>query len=299
MIYSSSDIQRVLQSNALVSSMASVQVVNSRPPLEALEGVIVYVEKYATLDDFEATWKIWIIDYDGEPIDVLVTEIARVLPGFRISRVGGITEATTTELRTAQTEQRPQPAPASTEPVQVPQQQQVAYDFSEWEARFEALRESIEDRMLLVNSGRPGKDGARGPAGKDGKDGKDLVATDTKLGDLKDVETEDAKQGDFLSYDGSAWVPKAAPVILRYGKGGGGLDLPPGGSEPVALVWNPETQRWEPGVPPPVPVNFTDLADVAATGRIDKSVVVYDVATEKFVANNVNTILTITDGGNF
>lgn len=42
-----------------------------------------------------------------------------------------------------------------------------------------------------------------------------------------------------------------------------------------------------------------DLTDVTSADKVDGSVLVYDSATSKFVADDVNTKLTLTDGGNF
>ncbi len=42
-----------------------------------------------------------------------------------------------------------------------------------------------------------------------------------------------------------------------------------------------------------------DLANVIDTSRVDKSVVVYNQAQAKYTVNDVNTLLTITDGGSF
>lgn len=41
------------------------------------------------------------------------------------------------------------------------------------------------------------------------------------------------------------------------------------------------------------------LQDVDASNRVDNSVIYYDGNSETFKANSLNTILTITDGGNF
>jgi hypothetical protein len=45
--------------------------------------------------------------------------------------------------------------------------------------------------------------------------------------------------------------------------------------------------------------NLGDLNDVDTGNKVEKSVLIYDQTSGKFVANDVNTILTITDGGNF
>ena len=42
-----------------------------------------------------------------------------------------------------------------------------------------------------------------------------------------------------------------------------------------------------------------DLTDVAVGGRVDGSLLIYEAATAKFVANDINTKITLTDGGNF
>lgn len=41
------------------------------------------------------------------------------------------------------------------------------------------------------------------------------------------------------------------------------------------------------------------LNDVTTTDKVDGSVLIYSSATSKFVADDVNTKLTLTDGGNF
>lgn len=46
-------------------------------------------------------------------------------------------------------------------------------------------------------------------------------------------------------------------------------------------------------------VNLADLQDVAATSRVDGSVLSYDASRAKFVADSLTTKLTLTDGGNF
>lgn len=45
--------------------------------------------------------------------------------------------------------------------------------------------------------------------------------------------------------------------------------------------------------------SLVELSDVNAANRVDGSVLVYDGQTAKFVADSINTRLTLTDGGNF
>lgn len=47
------------------------------------------------------------------------------------------------------------------------------------------------------------------------------------------------------------------------------------------------------------PGNLASLTDVNVVNKVNKSVLVFDQTTNKFVANDVNTITTITDGGSF
>lgn len=44
---------------------------------------------------------------------------------------------------------------------------------------------------------------------------------------------------------------------------------------------------------------LSGLTDVNVSSKVDKSVLVFDQGSNKFVANDVNTVLTIADGGNF
>jgi len=46
-------------------------------------------------------------------------------------------------------------------------------------------------------------------------------------------------------------------------------------------------------------LNLVQMEDVDADNRVDKSVLVYNAAQEKFVASPVWIVTTLTDGGNF
>lgn len=51
--------------------------------------------------------------------------------------------------------------------------------------------------------------------------------------------------------------------------------------------------------PPGTPGSLGEVPDVDATARIDKSLLYYDAATEKFKADGTVTTTTITDGGSY
>lgn len=233
MILSASDIYALLSRDPILGALTNVRIINTRPPLEAGNGVIIYVKKYPSLDEFEATWNIWIVDYDEEPLDVIIGQIRRLLPRFTILEEGAIIKATTTELRSEKTEIEPPPLAAT---PAIPTVQEI-------DDRFEELQQSIEDRMLLVGPGRPGKDGKNGKDGrdgidgKDGRDGLDLAATETNLGELADVYVDDARRGQVLTFDGSDWVARFAPQILK-GSGGGIAEAPNDGKFYVRLANN-------------------------------------------------------------
>lgn len=46
-------------------------------------------------------------------------------------------------------------------------------------------------------------------------------------------------------------------------------------------------------------LRLEQMEDVNVTGRVDKSVVVYNASENMFTVNSIHTIETITDGGNF
>jgi len=224
MILSSANILEILQGSAVIRMAAGeIRIVDKKPIASGREGFYVYVEKYPAIEEFEATWKVWIESDGSEPDDLLLAEMRRLLPNFEF-KLGLIIEATVRDFKSDSTEVRPKPleAPAVMPPTG-------------WmdgiERRFEELAEDIQDRMLLVGSGRPGKDGARGPEGRpgapgrDGKDGKDLVATSAMLGDLVDVKLADRiplKKGQVLTYNGSDWENLHIPQVQSIAAGGGG-----------------------------------------------------------------------------
>lgn len=228
MILSASDIRLLLVKDPVLGALATVRIIDKKPPLEAGNGIYIYIKKYPSVTEFEATWNIWIVDYDNDPLDVVLNQIKRLLPGFAVIENGAIIKARTTELKTDRTEVEPLPEPAKPE---IPTVQDL-------DVRFNELRQSIEDRMLLVGPGRPGRDGKDGKDGRDGRDGRpgaDLTATQVELGDLKDVFVDDAKRGQFLMYDGADWVSRSVPQILK-GSGGGIPEAPNDGRFYVRLA---------------------------------------------------------------
>lgn len=210
MILSSADIFNLIGGDPVIRLLAKIQIVDGKPPLTGEEGLFVYIDRFPEVEEFEATWKIWVIDYSDEPVDVVVNTIEALLPQTKISKTALGYQVTTTEFKSASTQVKPE---EEVRPA-------IAPDFSEWEDRFQTLVEDVQDQMLLVTSGRPGKDGKDGADGKDGKDGTDLLATEANLDDLKDVDIEGRialQKGHVLTWDGTVWTNLFIPQIFAAG----------------------------------------------------------------------------------
>ena len=226
MILSSADIVRILGGDAIIRQEAIVSIVDGRIPFGTEDKVYIYVDKYPSVDEFEATWKIRVIDGASDLGDLVRQAIRSVLPRLEMSGSDYLVR----EFRSSATETRPEPSKAA----------KLAQEAtSGLQESFSRLEQDIQDRMLLVNSGRPGKDGRDGVDGLpgrdgrdgvDGRDGKDLVATDAELFDLKDAEQGiPLEKGQVLTWTGSEWtnlyVRQTSTLI-----GGGGGSSEGGGS---------------------------------------------------------------------
>jgi len=219
MILSSADILRILGGSEIVRLSARTKIIESRPPLSGKEGLFIYVERFPKVEEFEATWTLWIESDGSEPDDLVLVEIKRLLPGVKVTP-GLMTKVTTTDFRSESTQTAPE----------APKTQKAQIDQDRYEERFQSLVEDVQDQMLLVTSGRAGKDGRDGQDGRDGRDGRDIDATETDLEDLQNVEEGIAKQkGQVLTWDGSKWTNLYPPESWSVGGGGGG-------DEPAPLI---------------------------------------------------------------
>lgn len=210
MILSAADIRAALSGDPVIRLIAKIQIVDGKPRLGAGDGIIIYINRYPTVTEFEASWKIWIIDFDNEPIDLVLEQMGKLLPRLQIVSKGQINEISTTELRTPDTQIEP---PKSKETSSV--------SIQSFERRFQDLVEYVQDRMLLVGPGRPGRDGKDGINGQNGRDGRDIQVTEVRLGELQDVDDSEAKEGQFLMFDGAQWVARFIPQVFKYAGGGG------------------------------------------------------------------------------
>jgi hypothetical protein len=65
------------------------------------------------------------------------------------------------------------------------------------------------------------------------------------------------------------------------------------------LTWNTTANRWEATAPVAMPTALADLTDVNVSAKTSKSILYYDAVVNEWKGDNLQTILTVTDGGNF
>ena len=214
MILSSADILRILGGSEIIRLSAKVSIVDSKPVLSGAEGLFIYINRFPSTDEFQATWTIWIESDGSEPDDLVISEIKTLLPSVKIS-VGLMTVVTTTDFLSDSTQRAPE----------APKAKVAQVDLTQYEERFQSLVEDVQDQMLLVHSGRAGRDGKDGLPGIPGRDGRDIDATETSLFELADVERGiPLQRGQVLMWSGTEWtnlyVPQTMPLV-RVGDGGG------------------------------------------------------------------------------
>lgn len=210
MILSSADILQVIGGDAVIRYLAKVQIVDGKPAITGEEGLFIYIDRFPIEREFEAVWKLWVMDYSGEPVDLVINRIKILLPSVQIFETALGYEIESTDFKYESTQ---------TKPVE---KELSLPDLSSYEDRFKALSESIEDRMLTVFDGQPGRDGKDGKDGVDGRDGKDLDATEVDLGDLADVDLQSyltLEKGHVLTWDGDRWTNLFVPQIFNTGRG--------------------------------------------------------------------------------
>lgn len=213
MILSSSDILKILGADAIIRQEAKLAIVEGRPGIDTGDTVYIYIEKYPTIDEFEATWKIWVQDNSGMG-EYVLNAMTALLPKFDFAG----SNYTTTDF--------------ASERTVVKSQEEI--DREEFQDRFSGLQKGLEDRLSAVRDGVDGKDGKDGldglPGkdgrdGRDGRDGKDLVATEAELFDLQDVEQGiQMSKGQVLTWDGDKWTNLYVRQARAFITGGGGAD---------------------------------------------------------------------------
>ena len=64
MILSSADILAILGGSEIIRLSAKLKIVDSKPAPSGAEGLFVFVDRFPKVEEFEATWSIW-IESDG------------------------------------------------------------------------------------------------------------------------------------------------------------------------------------------------------------------------------------------
>ena len=211
MILSSADILRILSGDAIIREAAELRIVEGRPGLDVGDRVYVYIDKYPSIEEFEATWNIWVQDNSGMGRYVL-NAMTVLLPKFDFNGK----HHTTTDF-------------ASDRTVTKSQEEK---DREEFKYRFNDLEKDLQGRLSTVRDGLDGIDGRDGVDGlpgkdgrdgRDGRDGKDLDATQVKLEDLADVEQGIPKaRGQVLTWNGKEWTNLFVPQVWSVSAASGG-----------------------------------------------------------------------------
>ena len=132
MILSSADILGILRGSQVIRLLCSLQIVDSKPTLTGSERVLIYIDRFPSVEDFEATWLLWIEGEDD--LDLVLAEMQKILPLVEVER-GLMTVVQTTSLRSANTQE----APREQAPIQ------IVADFSDFDKRFQALEEGGQE----------------------------------------------------------------------------------------------------------------------------------------------------------
>lgn len=231
MIFSSADILSALGGDAIIRQECRLSIVEGRPGLGIDEYVYIYIDRYPTVEDFEATWKIWVINAGSDLQDLVLNAMTTILPNFTFNG----NHYTTTDFASDKTVIRSE-ADLELEATRR-EREELKKDFSGLSQGLEARLSTVRDGRDGVD-GRDGLDGRNGKDGRDGQDGRDLVATEAELFDLTDVEQGiQMERGQVLTWDGTKWTNLYVRQVLSAGGSAGGVE-----KSPVQVVGT--TIRW-------------------------------------------------------
>lgn len=272
MIYSSADILSALGDDAIIRQECRLSIVDGKPGLGIDEYIYIYIDRYPTVEDFQATWKIWVINAGSDLQDLVLNAMAAILPGFEFKG----DHYTTTDFANEKTVVRSQ-ADIELEATR--------REREELKKSFSGLSEGLEARLRTVRDGRDGIDGKDGLDGRDGKDGRDgvdgrdgrdLAATEVNLEDLRNVEQNIAKKdGQVLTWKDGVWQNLFIPQVVSS-VSGKGATLASGYYTNQPLTWNGTS--WAPGGEIQLDTsNLTDPAEGGLTWEQDEHTAVLGV----------------------
>ena len=250
-----------------------------------------------TVEGFEAEWKLSVIGLTKSETEQVANALGQIFPGAAFTFNGEQIAVRIFSLATKEVLES------------LEEQKKIKAD----EERTKRLDSAIDHASKLTSGadGRTGERGERGPqglqgeigpAGRDGRDGRDIDATETELGELKDVFVPDPKIGHVLTWDGASWVSQFVPQVYKYA-GGGGTSESGGGIEEAPQDGNAYLRRnggW---------ISFVDLLALSSdidAGNFDNGTAGVNPLTSgidggSFDDGNANnSLLTLrTDGGQF
>lgn len=233
MILSSADILRALGGDAIIRQEARVEIVKDRPGLGTDDTVYVYIEKYPVIEEFEAVWRIWILDNSGMG-QYILSALTLLLPNFEFNGDHYTVREFASERTVVKSQTEKDHEELQKERVQL-------------RTELSGLQAGVEDRLRAVRDGvdgkdgKDGKDGVDGKDGRDGRDGKDVDGTQLELFQLANVEGGiPLEKGQVLTWNGSEWTNLFIPQLLSVVSGGGSSG---GGNTSVIVSDDPPVEK--------------------------------------------------------
>lgn len=233
MILSSADILRALGGDAIIRQEARVEIVKDRPGLGTDDTVYVYIEKYPVIEEFEAVWRIWILDNSGMG-QYILSALTLLLPNFKFNGDHYTVREFASERTVVKSQTEKDHEELQKERVQL-------------RTELSGLQAGVEDRLRAVRDGvdgkdgKDGKDGVDGKDGRDGRDGKDVDGTQLELFQLANVEGGiPLEKGQVLTWNGSEWTNLFIPQLLSVVSGGGSSG---GGNTSVIVSDDPPVEK--------------------------------------------------------
>ena len=216
-ISSAESIRRAILADALLREIFEKVEVNTSGLAPIAFGPSIGILSIPSVEGFEAKWKLNIIGLTSSETEQVANALGQIFPGAAFTFSGEQISVRIFSLATKEVLDS------------LAEQKKIKED----EERVKKLDTAIDYASKLTSGadGQVGERGERGPqglrgepgiAGRDGRDGRDIDATETELGELKDVFVPEPKIGHVLTWDGASWVSQFVPQVYKYAGGGGG-----------------------------------------------------------------------------
>lgn len=214
-ISSAESIRRAILADALLREIFEKVEVNRTGLAPVALGPSIGILGIPTVEGFEAEWKLSVIGLTKSETEQVANALGQMFPGAAFTFSGEQISVRIFSLATKEVLDS------------LEEQKKIRAD----EERVKKLDSAIDyaSKLTSGSDGRVGERGERGPqglqgeigpAGRDGRDGRDIEATETELGELKDVFVPNPKVGHVLTWDGANWVALFVPQVYKYAGGG-------------------------------------------------------------------------------